>query len=83
MVLNSAHFVLNDVLGKDIRLHPPEYSLVHSSHEAQELFDAGGFDLTSYYFGPKDFYVQAIAIATRRPDRAAQERPTGDAARAS
>jgi dolichol-phosphate mannosyltransferase len=83
MVLNSAHFVLNDVLGKDVRLHPPEYSLVHSSREAKELLDAGGFDLASYYFGPKDFYVQAVAVATRRPDRISRGRPIGEVARAS
>jgi dolichol-phosphate mannosyltransferase len=66
MVLNSMHFVLNDVMRKDIRLHPPEHSLVHSSREATDLLAAGGFDLSSYYFGLKDFYVQAIVTARRR-----------------
>ncbi len=66
MVLNSVHYVLNDVMHKGVRLHPPEYSLVHSSKEARELLEAGGFDLSSYYFGPKDLYVQAIAVATRK-----------------
>jgi hypothetical protein len=65
-VLSSAHWLLNDVLHKDVRLHPPEYSLVHSKREATELLDSGGFDLTSYDFGAKDFFVQAVVVATRR-----------------
>jgi dolichol-phosphate mannosyltransferase len=66
MVLDSAHWILNDVMGKDIRLHPPEYSLVHSKREAGDLLRAGGFELASYYFGPRDLYVQAVVTARRR-----------------
>lgn len=64
-VLNGAHFVLNDVLHKNVRLHPPEHSLVHSKQEAQKLLASGGFELTSYDFGVKDFFVQAVVVATR------------------
>jgi len=65
-LLSSAHWVLNDVLHKDIRLHPPEVSLIHSRKEATELLDAGGFDLSSYDFGAKDFFVQSVVVGTRR-----------------
>jgi dolichol-phosphate mannosyltransferase len=65
MVLNTAHFLLNDVLHKDVRLHPPEYSLVHSKDEAASLLQAGGFELTSYDFGAKDLFVQAVVVGTR------------------
>jgi dolichol-phosphate mannosyltransferase len=65
-LLKSAHWVLNDVLHKDIRLHPPEFSLIHSRKEATELFDAGGFDLASYDFGAKDLFVQSVVVGTRR-----------------
>jgi dolichol-phosphate mannosyltransferase len=68
MVLNSAHWLLNDVLGKNIRLHPPEVSLVHSSREAKELLSAAGLRLTSYDFGMKDFLVQAVVVAERMHD---------------
>ena len=66
MVLNSAHWLLNDVLHKGVRLHPPEVSLVHSKSEAADLLSTGGFELSSYEFGPKDMYVQAMVVATRR-----------------
>jgi dolichol-phosphate mannosyltransferase len=65
MVLKSAHWLLNDVLHKDIRLHPPEVSLVHSSQEAKELLGAAGLRLTSYDFGMRDFLVQAVVVAER------------------
>jgi dolichol-phosphate mannosyltransferase len=63
--LGAAHWLLNDVFHKNVRLHPPEVSLVHSSREAAELFAAGGFELKSYSFGPKDLFVQAQIVAMR------------------
>ena len=66
MLLNSIHWVLNDVLHKDVRLHPAEFSLVHSRREASDLLSGGGFDLASYDFGPKDLFVQSVVVATRR-----------------
>jgi ubiquinone/menaquinone biosynthesis C-methylase UbiE len=65
-LLNSAHWVLNDVLHKNVRLHPPEFSLIHSRSEAADLLSQGGFDLSSYDFGMKDFFVQSVVVATRR-----------------
>ncbi|HTQ05955.1 MAG TPA: methyltransferase domain-containing protein [Polyangiaceae bacterium] len=65
-VIKSAHFILNDVLHKDVRFHPPEVSLVHSRQEARELLAEGGFELESYEFGAKDFFVQSVVVGTRR-----------------
>jgi dolichol-phosphate mannosyltransferase len=62
-VLNSVHWVMNDVLKKDVRLHPPEVSLVHSKEEARVLLEQSGFELTSYAFGARDIYVQAVVVA--------------------
>jgi dolichol-phosphate mannosyltransferase len=66
-VLGLAHWMLNDVLDKNVRLHPPEPSLVHSKREASNLLASGGLELVSYDFGPKDFFVQAVVVA-RRPN---------------
>jgi ubiquinone/menaquinone biosynthesis C-methylase UbiE len=65
-ILNSARWVLNDLLQKDVQLYPPEVSLVHSRSEAAELLSSGGFELSSYEFGPRDMFVQAMVVATRR-----------------
>ncbi len=64
--LGAAHWLLNDVLHKNIRLHPPEVSLLHSQREAAALLASGGFELKSYEFGAKDFFVQAQIVATRQ-----------------
>ena len=64
-VLKSASWLLNDVLHKQVQFHPPEVSLVHSKREASEILATGGLELASYDFGPKDFFVQAIVVATR------------------
>jgi dolichol-phosphate mannosyltransferase len=71
LVLHAVHYVLNDVMGKNVRLHPPEVSLVHSSKEAGALVGEAGFDLASYSFGPRDMFVQAIVVA-KKPAGAAR-----------
>lgn len=50
---------------KNVRLHPPEQSLVHSQKEAQQILSGGGFDVSSHSFGPKDLFVQAVVVSTR------------------
>ncbi|MDB4979842.1 MAG: hypothetical protein JWM82_594, partial [Myxococcales bacterium] len=63
--LGAAHWVLNDVLHRNVRLHPPEVSLVHSRQEAADVLASSGFELKSYDFGPRDLFVQARVVATR------------------
>jgi dolichol-phosphate mannosyltransferase len=70
MVLDGIHFVLNDVMGKDVRLHPPEPSRVGSRKEAKSAFDEAGLDLVRYDFGARDLFVQAIAVGRRRAPNA-------------
>ncbi len=71
MVLDSIHYVLNDVMKKDVQLHPPEPSRIGSRDEAQRAFSDAGLDLVRYDFGARDLFVQAIAIGKRRPTDAA------------
>ncbi len=65
LVLNTAHWAINDVMGKPGRLHPPEVSLLRGKDDAKARLSAGGFDLESYYFGVKDAYVQSVVVARR------------------
>jgi hypothetical protein len=64
-VLDSIHFVLNDVMHKDVRLHPPEPSRVGTREEARVAFAEAGLELTRFDFGPRDLFVQAIAVGKR------------------
>ena len=63
MVLDSAHWVLNDVLHKHVRLHPPEVTRVRSRQHVEGLLRECGFSLVDYYFGARDLYVQAVIVA--------------------
>lgn len=65
-VLDGIHFMMNDVLKRDVRLHPPEPTRVGSRSEAAAAMSKAGLELVSYEFGPRDLFVQAIAVG-RRP----------------
>jgi SAM-dependent methyltransferase len=49
-----------------VRLHPPEISLLKSRDQAQELMERAGFELVEYYFGMRDLLVQAVVVGCKR-----------------
>jgi hypothetical protein len=51
---------------RPVELHPPELSLLRSKIWAREILERSGFRLSSYSFGPADFFVQAIVVAEKR-----------------
>ncbi len=63
MVLQCIHFVLNDLLGRDIHLHPPEPSRVKSRRQIRELLRKNGFELERFDFGVGDLYTHAVIQA--------------------
>src|SRR3989344_7813448 len=65
IVLNSTHFILNSVLGRNIRLHPKEISLIHSKKQVDQILKKAGFKLTKFYFGPLDFFTHCIIVAKK------------------
>ena len=62
-VLGSIHWLLNDLLQRNVRLHPAEVSLVRSRRHAESLLSEGGFALENFRFGAADLFVQAIVTA--------------------
>ena len=63
--LNSLHFVLNNILRRNIRLHPEEISLAKSRSHIKEVLNEAGFKLTEYYFGPIDLFTHCIIVAQK------------------
>ncbi|MDB4915677.1 MAG: methyltransferase protein [Gemmatimonadetes bacterium] len=51
--------------GSTTELHPAEISLLTSRAMAERIFHDGGFTLTSYDFGAKDLWIQAVVVAER------------------
>jgi SAM-dependent methyltransferase len=67
-VLKVIHRVL-DFFRQDrpqVRLHPPEISLLESRDQAREVVERAGFNLVEYYFGMRDLLVQAVVVGCKR-----------------
>ena len=68
-VLKLIHGVLDWVFrnkGPQVRLHPPEISLLKSRDHAREVVEQAGFKLVEYYFGIRDLLVQAVIVGCKR-----------------
>jgi ubiquinone/menaquinone biosynthesis C-methylase UbiE len=49
-------------------LHPPEISLAKDKKSVAQILKSSGFQIDSYSFGIRDFWVQAVIQATRVDD---------------
>jgi dolichol-phosphate mannosyltransferase len=65
IVLKLVHWVLIDVLGKQVQLHPPEISLVRSRHMAIEALERAGLEPLRYTFDLRDLFVQAVVVGRK------------------
>lgn len=65
IALRIIHFVLNQILRRNIQLHPPEPSKVRSRRQIRKLLDESGFDLQSFSFGIRDAFTYAVIVAAK------------------
>lgn len=65
IVLKMIHFVLNDILKKNVKLHPDESSLLKSKEQAENLLLASNFRMIDYYFGIKDLFTQSVVVGQK------------------
>ena len=63
--LNSMHFILNDILGKNIRLHPEEITKVKSRKQIKDILAKSNFKLKKFHFGPRDLFTYTIIVAEK------------------
>lgn len=63
--LKAVHFILNNILRRNIRLHPDEITRLKSYSHAKFLCDKANFKIIDYYFGPKDFFTYAVLTIQR------------------
>ncbi len=64
-VLKAAHFLLNRVLGKNVKLHPDEHTHIASRHQTAEWVRRAGLELVEFYFGPRDFFTHQIIVVKK------------------
>jgi len=65
-VLDTAHFVLNKILRKNVKLHPDEISRVKSGKQIRSVIENAGFDFVEYYFGIKDMFTQVVIVGEKK-----------------
>jgi len=65
-VLDFAHFILNRILRRNIKLHPDEITRVRSKKHIKGLVENAGFQFVEYYFGVKDVFTQSVIVAEKQ-----------------
>jgi dolichol-phosphate mannosyltransferase len=50
---------------KDAKFHPDEITRVRSREHVRGLLEAAGFEMSRYYFGPRDLYTQAMIVGKK------------------
>ena len=74
--LKFAHFALNDILKKNVKLHPEEITLVSSKEHVRGIVEKAGVKLIGYEFGLRDFFTHSIIICQKdRKPRDSQNVP--------
>lgn len=63
--MKIVHFILNNILKKNIKLHPDEITRILSREQGKRILESAGFAMTDYYFGIKDVFTHAILTAKR------------------
>jgi SAM-dependent methyltransferase len=71
-VLAAWHRILNPGGNEDIRLHPPEPTLLASREQAAGLLRRAGWELARYSVSPWDFFIQAALLCERIENRQAK-----------
>lgn len=63
--LNSMHFILNNLLRKNIRLHPEEITKVKSKKQIEKLLEKSNFKLKNFHFGPRDLFTYTVIVGVK------------------
>ena len=63
-VLDAAHFILNRIFRRGVKLHPDEITRIKSKKHVKGLIEKSGFRFVDYYFGSKDMFTQIVIVAS-------------------
>jgi ubiquinone/menaquinone biosynthesis C-methylase UbiE len=62
ITLKCIHFIYNNILHKNIQLHPLEPSLVRSQKQVESIIKKSGLNIISYHFSITDLFTQTVII---------------------
>lgn len=63
--LNTMHFILNNILKKNVRLHPEEITKVTSRKQIENILKKSKFELTGFHFGIRDAFTYTVIIGQK------------------
>ncbi len=75
--LKIVHYVMNDILKKNVKFHPDEISRIQSRAQAKHILEKNGFQVVEYYFGIRDFFTYAIVVAKKSGAKSKSVRKDG------
>ena len=64
--LKVVHFVLNNILRRNIKLHPDEITIVKSYSHIRSLCEKANFKIVDYYFGPRDLFTYTVVTLQKK-----------------
>jgi len=67
MFLKFVHFILNNLLNRNVTLHPVEITRITSKKQAMAILEEGGFKLQNYSLSIADLFTHAIIVGERLP----------------
>jgi ubiquinone/menaquinone biosynthesis C-methylase UbiE len=65
LALKYTHYIMNNLLKKNIKLHPDEPSLLKSRKQALKVLKSSEFELLEYHYGIKDLFTQANIVGQK------------------
>jgi dolichol-phosphate mannosyltransferase len=66
ITLDSIHFVLNRIFKMNMKLHPDEITRVRSPQQIRDILEKAGFEMTRFYFGPRDFFTHSVIVGVKK-----------------
>ena len=74
--LKFVHYVSNNYLKKDLKLHPDEITHYKSKEHMKKILDRNGFKWLENYFGLRDFFTHVVVVAQKKSLKSHLKEPT-------
>lgn len=65
LFLKSVHYLLNNILGKNVYLHPEELTHINSRGHAQKTMEAADMSMVNYAFDITDLLTHAVIVGQK------------------
>ncbi len=62
MFMKVVHFILQEILKKDTKMHPDEICRIRSRRHVESIVAGSGFKIIEYYFGLRDLFTQCVVV---------------------